>query len=62
MSKELFEEYGYEPPTAEEVAQMELSRITQAGQLKSICTTEQQEKLQKLMIDIRDYFQPVKRK
>jgi len=37
---------------------MELLRIEQARQLKGICTREQLEKLNNLVIEIRDYFRP----
>jgi Spy/CpxP family protein refolding chaperone len=37
---------------------MELLRIEQAKQLKGICTLEQLEKLNNLVIEIRDYFRP----
>jgi Spy/CpxP family protein refolding chaperone len=37
---------------------MELLRIEQARQLKAICTPQQQEKFQNLVIEIRDYFRP----
>lgn len=37
---------------------MELLRIQQAQQLKAICTPQQQEKFEKLVIEIRDYFRP----
>jgi periplasmic protein CpxP/Spy len=37
---------------------MELLRIEQAQQLKAICTPQQLEKLNSLVIEIRDYFRP----
>ena len=37
---------------------MELLRIDQAQQLKRICTQKQLEKLNNLVIEIRDYFRP----
>jgi Spy/CpxP family protein refolding chaperone len=50
---------------AQRVAQMEyqieLCRIEQAQQLKSVCTGEQLKEFQKLVIDIRDYLQPGKK-
>ena len=42
--------------------QMELYRLEQAQQLKTICTPEQLKKFQDMVIDIRDYFQPQKNK
>ena len=42
--------------------QMELYRLEQAQQLKTICTPEQLRKIQGIVIDIRDYFQPQKNK
>lgn len=38
--------------------QMELLRFEQAKELKSICNAEQQEKFEKLVKEIRDYFRP----
>ena len=38
--------------------QMELLRIEQAKELKSICTLEQHVKMEKLVKEIRDYFRP----
>lgn len=43
---------------AEGEYQMELLRYEQAKELKSICTPEQQEKFEKLVKEIRDYFRP----
>ncbi|MEI8204297.1 MAG: hypothetical protein WCH34_14840 [Bacteroidota bacterium] len=40
--------------------QMELLRVAQAKQLKSICQPEQLEKFQGLVKEIRDYFRPEK--
>jgi hypothetical protein len=40
--------------------QMELLRIEQAKKLKTICTPEQLEKFNTLVIEIRDYFRPIK--
>ena len=37
---------------------MELMRYEQAKELKSICTPEQLEKFEKLVLEIRDYFRP----
>ncbi len=37
---------------------MELLRIEQAKALKAICTIPQQEKMEDLVIEIRDYFRP----
>jgi len=37
---------------------MELLRIEQARQLKAVCTPKQLEKLNSLVIEIRDYFRP----
>ena len=42
--------------------QMELLRFQQAQSLKEICTMEQKKKIQYLVIEIRDYFRPEKRK
>lgn len=41
---------------------MELFRLEQSQQLKTICTPEQLKKFQDMVIDIRDYFQPQKNK
>lgn len=41
--------------------QMERYRIEQAAQLKALCNPKQQEKLEELVLEIRDYFQPVKK-
>lgn len=41
--------------------QMELYRLEQAQQLKTICTAEQLKKFEALVKEIRDYFQPVKK-
>lgn len=41
--------------------QMELLRIEQAQQLKTICTPEQQEKFEGLVKEIKDYFKPKKK-
>lgn len=38
--------------------QMELLRIEQAAQLRTVCTPEQLKKLNKLVIEIRDYLKP----
>jgi Spy/CpxP family protein refolding chaperone len=38
--------------------EMENLRISQAKDLKAICTTEQQEKFEHLVKEIRDYFRP----
>ena len=43
---------------AENEYQMELLRIEQAKMLKTICTSEQLEKFNTLVIEIRDYFRP----
>jgi Spy/CpxP family protein refolding chaperone len=37
---------------------IQLLRIEQAKSLKAICTSKQQEKLEDLVIEIRDYFRP----
>ena len=37
---------------------MELLRYEQAQELKAVCTPEQQERFQNLVIEIRDYFRP----
>lgn len=37
---------------------MEMLRYEQAQQLKSVCTPEQLEKFEALMVEIRDYFRP----
>ena len=42
--------------------QMELYRIEQAQQFKSVCTKEQLTDFQNLVIDIRDFFQPPRKK
>ena len=47
---------------ADKEYQMELYRLEQAQQLKTICTPEQLKKFQDMVIDIRDYFQPQKNK
>jgi protein CpxP len=39
--------------------QMELLRIEQAAELKKLCTPEQLEKFESLMLEIRDYFKPM---
>lgn len=39
--------------------QMELLRIEQAAELKKLCTPEQLEKFESLMIEIRDYLKPM---
>ncbi len=38
--------------------QMELARLDQARGLKAICTPQQLQKLNSLVIEIRDYFRP----
>lgn len=43
---------------AENEYKMELLRLEQAQQLKAICTPQQLEKFDKLVIEIRDYFRP----
>jgi periplasmic protein CpxP/Spy len=43
---------------AENEYKMELLRYTQAQELKAVCTLDQQEKFQDLVIEIRDYFRP----
>jgi periplasmic protein CpxP/Spy len=43
---------------AENEYQMELLRFDQAKELKAICTPDQLEKFQRLVIEIRDYFRP----
>ena len=42
--------------------QMELYRIEQAQQFKNVCTKEQLTDFQNLVIDIRDFFQPPRKK
>jgi len=37
---------------------IQMLRIEQAKKLKAICTPKQQEKLENLVIEIRDYFRP----
>ena len=37
---------------------MEILRYEQAKELKAVCTPEQQERFQNLVIEIRDYFRP----
>ena len=41
---------------------MEIYRFEQAQQLKNICTKEQLQKLGKLVLEIRDFFQPTQNK
>jgi len=43
---------------AENEYTMELLRLEQAQQLKSVCTAQQLEKFDKLVTEIRDYFRP----
>ena len=43
---------------AENEYKMELMRFEQAKQLKQICSTEQLEKFQYLVIEIKDYLKP----
>jgi len=43
---------------AENEYRMEILRLAQAQQLKAICTPQQLEKFDKLVIEIRDYFRP----
>ncbi len=43
---------------AENEYRMELLRFEQAKDLKTICTPEQLEKFQNLVLEIRDYFRP----
>lgn len=47
---------------AENEYQMELCRIEQAQQLKNICTEEQLKEFQHLVLNVRDFFQPQKKK
>ena len=47
---------------AENEYQLELLRIDQATQLKKICTKEQLNEFQHLVKNIRDFFQPQKKK
>lgn len=42
--------------------QMELLRIEQSAQLRSICNPEQLKKLEKLVREIRDYLKPAEKK
>ena len=42
--------------------QMELYRIDQAQQFKNVCTKDQLTEFQNLVIDIRDFFQPPRKK
>jgi len=42
--------------------QMELYRIQQSQLLKNVCTKDQIKEFQHLVIDIRDYFQPQRKK
>jgi len=42
--------------------QMELYRIEQAQQFKNVCTKAQLKEFQRLVIDIRDFFQPQRKK
>ena len=42
--------------------QMELYRIEQSQQFKTICTKSQLNEFQNLVIDIRDFFQPPRKK
>lgn len=46
---------------AESEYQMELLRIEQAQQLKTICTPEQLEKMEDLVKEIKNYFKPKKK-
>jgi hypothetical protein len=41
---------------------MELYRIEQAQQFKNVCTKEQLTEFQNIVIDIRDFFQPPRKK
>ena len=41
--------------------QMELYRLEQAQQLKTICNPEQLKRFESMVRDIRDYFQPIKK-
>jgi Spy/CpxP family protein refolding chaperone len=43
---------------AENEYKMELLRFEQAKELKSVCTPEQLEKFEDLVLEIRDYFRP----
>lgn len=68
MNVEMFNEYTdtvlvkkLAARIAENEHQMELLRLEQAQQLKQICTPEQLKKINELVIDIRDYFQPHKK-
>lgn len=45
---------------AQNELKMELYRFAQAQQLKHICTPQQLDKLNHIVLDIRDYFQPIK--
>jgi hypothetical protein len=47
---------------AENEYKMELYRIDQAQQLKDICNKEQLTKFKNLVLEIRDFFQPKKKK
>ena len=47
---------------AENEYQMEIYRFEQAQQLKNICTKEQLQKLGSLVLEIRDFFQPLQNK
>lgn len=47
---------------AENEYRMELLRIEQSRELKNICTKEQLKEFQHLIINIRDFFQPQKKK
>ena len=47
---------------AENEYRMEIYRFEQAQQLKNICTKEQLQKLSKLVLEIRDFFQPQQNK
>jgi len=40
---------------------MECYRIEQAKQLKALCSSKQLEKFEELVLEIRDFFQPVKK-
>ena len=44
--------------TVENEYKMELLRYEQSQKLKSICTPDQMEKFNKLILEIRDYFKP----
>lgn len=65
MNEEMFSKHSDEKKVlalAKQISdgeyQMELLRFEQAKELKSICSAAQQEKMENLVKEIRDYFRP----